>query len=154
MSSTPQAVNPSAPVPVFDMKSFMDLISKTEDKTKMTVLMEFFKKENLDFITELPTVQYTKQITKFLTYRDTMIEVLNLDDGMRFNPDTKVWDYHPELDDTDYIINQMVKWFKTSMVSHKRRNALAIFNTLRNDDAQTNIFTQENKGLRKFFGMK
>src|SRR5688572_23371915 len=97
--------------PVVDMKSFMDLISKSEDKTKITALLELLKEGNLELITEYPTVKYTKEMTKLNTWRTSISEVFNLDE-----------------EDSDTIVKEMCRQFMLKMVSHKRRRAVEIVN--------------------------
>lgn len=136
MSNNPKEQSNIGITPVVDMKSFMDLIAKSEDKTKITALLELLKESNLELITEYPTVKYTKEMTKLNTWRTSIEQVFNLDE-----------------DDRDTIILEMCRQFMLKMVSHKRRRSVEIVNALKNDDANTNIFN-ENSGRKRFLGMR
>jgi hypothetical protein len=148
-------VNAQAPItPVMDINSFMDYIQKaTKEKSHIDAVLELTNPEHLDFITEWPTVAYTKMATKLMTWRATIAEVGNLDTGVRYegNPARAV--YHPELDETDTIVREMVQQFMLKMVSHKRRRAQEIVSALRNNPNE-NIYMMENKVKKSFFGLR
>ena len=118
-----------------DMKSMMDFIQKNEDKTSMYVLMQLLNPENLEFITEFPTVNYTKLAVKLMTWRDSVKYVFNLDD-----------------EDADTIVLEMIRQFMLKMTSHKRRRALEIINPLRHDPNAQTVY-MENAKRKRFWGM-
>lgn len=127
---------PLGVTPTIDMKSFMDLIAKSEDKTKITALLELLNPDKLEFITEYPTVNYTKLLTKLETWRASIKEVYNFGE-----------------EEEDIIVKEMCHQFKLKMTSHRGRRVQAIVNALRNEDSGTRIY-DENKGMRKFLGMR
>lgn len=133
MSEQPKVQPVMNPVP--DMKSFMDMISKQEDKTAMFVLMQLLNKENLEFITEYPNVNYTKLIVKLMTWRASVQEVFNLDDN-----------------EADSIIKTMVTEFMLKMTSHKRRRSQEITTALKHDPSQNTIYMEGQK-RKRFFGL-
>lgn len=118
-----------------DMKSFMDFISKNEDKTSMYVLMQLLNPENLELITEWPNVNYTKLAVKLMTWRKSVKYVYNLED-----------------EDADEIVNEMVYQFMLKMTSHKRRRALEIIAPLRHDPNAQTVY-MENAKRKRFFGI-
>jgi len=121
--------------PMPDIKSFMDMISKQEDKTAMFVLMQLLNHENLEFITEYPNVTYTKLITKLMTWRASVQEVFNLDD-----------------EDADMVVKEMVHQFMLKMTSHKRRRAQEIVGALKHDPNSNTIYLEGQK-RKRFFGL-
>lgn len=142
--------------PVVDMNSMMDAIQKvTKDKSGVDALLELFKEQNLEFITEYPNVNYTKLIVKLMTWRASIIEVANLDDGYRFEKVNSVLQrvYHPELDESDVIIKEMVHQFMLKMTSHRRRRSQELVSALQQMIGQP-IYNMENKAKRSFFGMR
>ena len=123
--------------PQVDMKSFMSLIAQQEEKTRIYVMLELLKMQNLEFITEYPNFQYTKAMTKFATWRNSVSEVLHLADN-----------------EQDVIVKTMTEEFMKKNVSHKRRRSHELVNALRSEDASMNPLDHEHRGLRKFLGMR
>lgn len=127
----------SAPAqPVFDLKSFMEIIHAQEEKTRMTVMLELLKESNLEFITEYPNFTYTKAMTKLATWRESIKDVFNLEDA-----------------EADTIVKEMSLQFMKKNVSHKRRRSHELVNALRSEDANSNVLDHEHKGLRRFTGL-
>lgn len=125
--------------PTVDMSSLMDVISKHEDKTKVTVLRDIFKDvddRTLEFITEYPTVKYTKELTKLNTWRASVKQVFELS---------------PENE--DIIVKEMCNQFMLKMTSHRGNRVKAIINALRNEDSGTRVY-DDNRGMRKFLGQR
>lgn len=118
-------------------KSFMSMITSQEEKTRITVMMELLKMSNLEFITEYPNFTYTKYMTKLETWRASVQEVFNLDD-----------------EQSDKIVKAMENAFMKKNVSHKRRRSHEMVNALRGEDANANVLDHENKGLRRFLGLR
>ncbi len=123
--------------PQVNVKSFMDLVSQQDEKTRISVMLELLNMNNLEFITEYPNFTYTKAMTKFATWRTSVQEVFNLDDA-----------------NADVIVKSMTSEFMKKNVSHKRRRAHEIVNALRSEDAGGNVLDHENKGLRRFLGIR
>jgi hypothetical protein len=120
-----------------DLKSFMSLVASQEEKTRIYVMLELLKMQNLEFITEYPNFSYTKAMTKFATWRTSVQEVFNL-----------------SAPETDVIVDSMTREFMKKNVSHKRRRSHEIVNALRGDDASSNVLDHEHKGLRRFLGLR
>ena len=141
-------------VPTMDMQSMMDAIrNATKDKSKIDVVYELLKEGNLDFITEWPNANYTKWGVKVMTWRESVTQVCNLDDGIRFNPQTKQMDYHPELDESETLVKVMERQAKLKMTSHKRRRSQEIVSSVK-DDPNSPIYGMENKMKRSFLGLR
>lgn len=125
--------------PTVDMSSLMDVISKHEDKTKVTVLRDIFKDvddRTLEFITEYPTVKYTKELTKLNTWRESVKQVFEL-----------------STEQEDIIVKEMCNQFMLKMTSHRGNRVKAIINALRNEDSGTRVY-DDNRGMRKFLGVR
>lgn len=111
--------------------SFMDdIISKSEEKSKYTILMELFKEQNLPFITEFPTVRHTLLAVKYQTWRVSLKEATGIDDN---------------------IVGQMLYYFMLYMPSHKRQRSKEIIQALQSEKMDTALMV-EKRGLRRFFG--
>jgi hypothetical protein len=143
--------NQNPPItPVADITSLMDFIQRaTKEKSKIDAVLELTNPEHLEFLTEWPTTNYTKMATKLMTWRQTITELGNLDDGQRFENGRFV--YHPEFDETDTLIKEMVAQFMLKMTSHKRRRSQEIVTALK-DDLHSPIYNMENKMKRSLFG--
>jgi len=120
-----------------DIKSFMQLVASQEEKTRIYVMLELLKMNNLEFITEYPNFTYTKSMTKFSTWRTSVQEVFNLSE-----------------DETDVIVKSMTEEFMKKNVSHKRRRSHELVNALRGEDASGNVLDHEHKGIRRFLGLR
>lgn len=141
-------------MPTIDMNSMMDAIQKaTKDKSKIDVVYELLKESNLDFITEWPNADYTKWGVKVMTWRNSVTQVLNLDDGIRYDETTKSMMYHPELDESETLVKVMEHQAKLKMTSHKRRRAQEVVASVK-DDPNSPIYAMENKVKRSFLGLR
>lgn len=120
-----------------DLKSFMELIQSQEEKHRFTVMLELLKMANLEFITEYPNFTYTKAMTKYMTWRESIKEVCNFSD-----------------EESDNIVNEMCTQFMKKNVSHKRRRSHELVNALRGEDASGNVLDHEHKGIRRFLGLR
>lgn len=120
-----------------DMGSMMDAINKqVKDKSHVDAVLEMFKEENLDFKTEYPTVKYTKWAVKCISWADSVDKVLDLDEN-----------------DKEELVREMVHQAMLKMTSHKGRRIQAVVNALKGNDALQNIYGNENKVKRSFFGL-
>lgn len=90
---------------------------------------------NLELITEYPSVNYTKIMTKNETWRKSVVEVLHLKDI-----------------NEEKIVGTMDTQFMLKMISHRRKRAQEIVNALKNEVAGTEV-TPQNTRKKKFFGM-
>lgn len=129
--------NGHTPIVSPDIKSFMQAVSQQDEKTRIYVMLELLKMENLEFITEYPNFQYTKAMTKFATWRTSVQQVFNLDDK-----------------EGDVIVQSMTTEFMKKNVSHKRRRSSEIVNALRGEDSRSGEGNDEHKGIRKFLGLR
>lgn len=118
-----------------EFKKYLEL---AEDKTVITLLEKLLDNRILEFITEYPSVAYTKEMVKLNTYITTYIQVYNLDTN--------------DVDDVK-VIEKMCTEFMLKMTSHKRRRAHEIVNGASRQDSGTQII-QEHRGLKKFLGIK
>ena len=128
----------------------MDIISKQDEKTKITALLELLKLDNieleiagrkvviskLELITEYPNVNYTKTLTKNETWRESVAEVFN---------------YAPT--EQERIVGTMDTQFMLKMTSHKRKRAQEIVNALKNEVAGTEVVPEKTK-TKRFFGLR
>jgi len=141
-------------MPTIDMASMMDAIQKaTKDKSKIDVVYELLKEGNLEFITEWPNANYTKWGVKTMTWRESVTQVLNLDNGIRYNETTKAMEYHPELDESETLVKIMEHQAKLKMTSHKRRRAQEVVASVK-DDPNSPMYSMENKMKRSFLGLR
>lgn len=109
-----------------------------EEKTAITLLEKLLDRDLLEFITEYPSTQYTKEMTKLNTYIESYIQVYNLD-----------------LEDVEdcRIIEVMCRQFMLKMTSHKRRRSHEIVNGAQRNDANNSVLG-ENKGVKRFLGLR
>lgn len=134
--SQQQATTP--PMDSNAVKSFMQLVSAQEEKTRISVMLELLRASNLEFITEYPNFTYTKAMTKYETWRTSVMQTFNLNE-----------------DDTDTIcVQAMETAFMKKNVSHKRRRSHELVNALRGEDVSNNVLDHEHKGLRRFLGLR
>lgn len=118
---------------VSEFKKYLEL---AEEKTVITLLEKLVNEKHLEFVTEYPSTQYTKAMTKLNTWRSSIIEVYNLD-----------------TEDADTIVNEMCRQFMLKMTSHKRRRSHELVNGASRQDTGQQVLN-ENKGLKKFLGIK
>lgn len=116
---------------------FKQYIAMAEEKTVITLLEKLVDDKLLEFITEYPSTQYTKEMTKLKTYVISYCQVYNLD-----------------LDEQEdvQIINTMCREFMLKMTSHKRRRSHELVNGASRQDVGVNVLN-ENKGIKKFLGI-
>jgi hypothetical protein len=126
--------------------SFMKAMDKFQDKTPMIVLLELLKNDktidgHLPLISESPNVNYTKALTKLATWRASMNEVFNI------NPDK----YPEDKEFDDIVIYEMIRYFLTFMVGHKRRRAIEIVQGVKGGENQGNVIVeQKRRGILGF----
>lgn len=118
---------------VSEFKKYLEL---AEEKTVITLLEKLVNPNHLEFVTEYPSTQYTKAMTRLNTWRTSIMEVYNL-----------------EPEDADIIVRDMCTQFMLKMTSHKRRRSHELVNGASRQDTQQNVLN-ENKGLKKFLGIK
>jgi hypothetical protein len=131
-------------------QAIMDIISKQDEKTKITALLELLKiydikvnisgneriVPNIELITEYPNVSYTKVMTKNETWRESVKQVFQLADS-----------------EQDVIVGTMDYQFMLKMISHRRKRAQEIVNALKNEIAGAEVVPDKTK-TKKFFGMR
>lgn len=120
------------------VQEFKAYMTMAEEKTVITLLEKLVNQEYLEFITEYPSTQYTKEMTKLMTFVTSYAQVYNLD-----------------LDDVEdtAIIMEMCKQFMLKMTSHKRRRSHELVNGASRQDTGTTVLN-ENKGVKKFLGLR
>lgn len=119
---------------VSEFKKYLEL---AEEKTVITLLEKLVNEKHLEFVTEYPSTQYTKAMTRLNTWRLSIEEVYNLSE-----------------EDADTIVNEMCRQFMLKMTSHKRRRSHELVNGASRQDTGVNLLANENKGLKKFLGIK
>lgn len=119
------------------VEEFKQYVAMAEEKTVITLLEKLVDDKLLEFITEYPSTQYTKEMTKLKTYVISYCQVYNLD-----------------LEDQEdvQIINTMCREFMLKMTSHKRRRSHELVNGASRQDVGVNVLN-ENKGIKKFLGI-
>ena len=119
-------------------QEFRKYIELAEEKTAITLLEKLVDERFLEFITEYPSTQYTKEMTKLLTYCTTYVQVFNLD-----------------VDDEDdcIIVKEMAHQFMLKMTSHKRRRSHELVNGASRNNTDMKVLN-ENKGIKKLFGIR
>lgn len=125
------------------MRDYEKFIKLAEDKTVITLLEKLVTNELLEFITEYPSVVYTKEMVKLMTYITQYCQTYNIypdKDGKYDTQDTMV-------------ISEMCRQFMLKMTSHKRRRAQEIVNGASRQESGTQIIA-EHKGLKRFLGIK
>lgn len=120
------------------VQEFKKYIELAEEKTVITLLEKLVDPRILEFITEYPSTQYTKEMTKLMTYVVSYCQVYNLD-----------------IDDDEdmIIIKEMCNQFMLKMTSHKRRRSHELVNGASRQDVGNNILN-ENKGIKRLFGIR
>ena len=118
------------------VQEFRKYIELAEEKTAITLLEKLVDERFLEFITEYPSTQYTKEMTKLMTFVTSYAQVYNLD-----------------FDDEDdcIIIREMCRQFMYKMTSHKRRRSHELVNGASRQQTDMKVLN-ENKGLKKLFG--
>ena len=126
-------------LPQLPPKSFAEMFTSADEKTRITVMLELLKHDNLEFITEYPSFQYTKAMTKYEAWTHDVASVIDLE---------------PEyIDEIVGSVPAMAKAFMKKNVSHKRRRAQEIVNSLKGEESNTTVLN-EHKSLRNYLGMR
>ena len=122
-----------------DLAEYERFLKLAEDKTVITLLEKLVDDRLLEYITEYPSVTYTKEMVKLMTYVTSFTQVYNLD-----------------LEDTDdvEIIKVMCHQFMLKMTSHKRRRSHEIVNGASRQESNTQVNLSEHKGFKRFLGIK
>lgn len=129
------------------MEEYKRYLELAEDKTVITLLQKLLDDNLLEFITEYPSVQYTKEMVKLETYVIQYMQTYNIQPY-------KDTDGNIVLDQEDVqVIKTMCKEFMLKMTSHKRRRAQEIVNGASRQES-TNTVISEHKGLKRFLGLK
>jgi hypothetical protein len=120
------------------VQEFKKYIELAEEKTVITLLEKLVDPNILEFITEYPSTQYTKEMTKLMTFVKSYAQVYNLD-----------------LEDEDdcIIINEMCHQFMLKMTSHKRRRSHELVNGASRQNTDFKVL-DEQKGLKRLFGVR
>ena len=125
-----------------NIKDFKKFVELAEDKTVITLLEKLVSTdaELLEFITEYPSVVYTKEMVRLTTYITQYIETYNID----------------ITDPTDSmgiaVIKEMCHQFMLKMTSHKRRRSTELVNGASRQESEGAIV--EHRGLKRFLGLK
>ena len=120
------------------VQEFRKYIELAEEKTAITLLEKLVDERFLEFITEYPSTQYTKEMTKLMTYVVSYAQVYNLD---------------LEDDDDCIIIKEMCHQFMLKMTSHKRRRSHELVNGASRNNTDMKVLN-ENKGIKRLFGIR
>ena len=120
-----------------DAKSFWQMISQQEEKTRIFIMQQLLNENNLEFITEYPNFTYTKAMTRMATWTKSIKQVTDLDD-----------------EDISDVVDTMCMEFMKKNVSHKRRRAQEIVNALKGEESGSINGEMERSGLRKFLGLR
>lgn len=135
-----------------DIEEFEKFIKLAEDKTVITLLEKLVDDKLLEYITEYPSVTYTKEMVKLKTYVKQYCQTFNI------RPYKIVDDNNNErwqFDDMDVeVINEMCYQFMLKMTSHKRRRSHEIVNGASRQEATNAVNVSEHKGLKRFLGIK
>lgn len=145
----PSAINKkSAPTSDSDLAEYERFLKLAEDKTVITLLEKLVDDKLLEYITEYPSVVYTKEMVKLKTYVKQYCQTYNI------RP-YKSKDGRLYFDDMDVeVINEMCYQFMLKMTSHKRRRSHEIVNGASRQDSTTQVNVSEHKGLKRFLGIK
>jgi hypothetical protein len=120
------------------VQEFRKYIELAEEKTAITLLEKLVDERFLEFITEYPSTQYTKEMTKLMTYVTSYYQLYNL---------------NAEDEDDMIIIREMCKQFMYKMTSHKRRRSHELVNGASRQNTDMKVLS-ENKGMKKLFGIR
>ena len=104
-------------------------------ETDINVAGDLQKVLNIELITEYPNATFTKTMIKNETWRNSVKQVLHLDDVNK-----------------EKIVGAMDVYTMLKMTSHKRKRVHEIINGLKNDTATTEIIPQNTK-KKKFLGL-
>ena len=127
----------------------MDIIKQQQQMDKVQALLKLLEiKEadinvagdlqkvlNIELITEYPNATFTKTMIKNETWRNSVKQVLHLEDV-----------------NEEKIVGAMDVYTMLKMTSHKRKRVHEIINGLKNDTATTEIIPQNTK-KKKFLGL-
>jgi hypothetical protein len=120
------------------VQEFRKYIELAEEKTAITLLEKLVDERFLEFITEYPSTQYTKEMTKLMTYVTSYYQLYNL---------------NAEDEDDMIVIREMCKQFMYKMTSHKRRRSHELVNGASRQNTDMKVLS-ENKGMKKLFGIR
>lgn len=104
-------------------------------ETDINVAGDLQKVLNIELITEYPNATFTKTMIKNETWRNSIKQVLHLDDV-----------------NEEKVVGAMDVYTMLKMTSHKRKRVHEIINGLKNDTATTEIIPQNTK-KKKFLGL-
>lgn len=122
-----------------EIAEFERYMKMAEDKTVITLLEKLVDEKLLEYITEYPSVQYTKAMVKLMTYITSYAKTYNL---------------NVDEDEDCEEITEMCRQFMLKMTSHKRRRAHEIVNGASRQESTNPVNMSEHKGLKRFLGIK
>lgn len=130
-----------------DLAEYERFLKLAEDKTVITLLEKLVDNKLLEYITEYPSVTYTKEMVKLKTYCVQYCQTYNI---RPYQVNGK-W----VIDNEDIeVIEEMCMQFMLKMTSHKRRRAHEIVNGASRQESNTTVNMSEHKGLKRFLGIK
>ena len=122
----------------------LDLIMGQQKMDIIQAVLELLNEENINMITEHPTTNYTKMVTKFETLRQHQA----MNSGYAIN------NFHTRKDfatDQDKVIKPMLFQWKLTMTAHKGGLRKLIVQALRNDNLVT--LQPEPSKRKRFLGL-
>lgn len=135
-----------------DIEEFEKFIKLAEDKTVITLLEKLVDDKLLEYITEYPSVTYTKEMVKLKTYVKQYCQTYNIYPyKVKDNEGIERWAFDNE--DIE-VINEMCYQFMLKMTSHKRRRSHEIVNGASRQESTNPVNVSEHKGLKRFLGIK
>ena len=131
-----------------DLAEYERFLKLAEDKTVITLLEKLVDDKLLEYITEYPSVQYTKMMVKLKTYAVQYMQTYNI---RPYKDEKGQW----VIDNEDIeVIETMCYQFMLKMTSHKRRRSHEIVNGASRQESNTQVNVSEHKGLKRFLGIK
>lgn len=131
-----------------EIEEYQQFMKLAEDKTVITLLEKLVDDKLLEYITEYPSVQYTKEMVKLKTYAVQYLQTYNI------RP-YKDKDGNLVIDNEDIeVIETMCYQFMLKMTSHKRRRSHEIVNGASRQESTNPVNVSEHKGLKRFLGIK
>lgn len=121
------------------VQEFKKYIELAEEKTVITLLEKLVDEKILEFITEYPSVKYTKEMVKIMTYLKSYAEVYNLD---------------VENDEDLQELTEMTYQFMLKMTSHKRRRSHELVNGASRQMVENPVLNHENRGIKRLLGIR
>lgn len=131
-----------------DIEEYERFLRLAEDKTVITLLEKLVDDKLLEYITEYPSVQYTKEMVKLKTYCVQYLQTYNVRPYKGENGN-----YVIDSEDIE-VIETMCYQFMLKMTSHKRRRSHEIVNGASRQESTTTVNMSEHKGLKRFLGIK